>query len=134
MLSERRILIDTSLWVAFFRPGCPPPLLKRVRDCLSEERVVGIAPVWLELLRGAGDESFYTTLRDFLRGVPLLPLDEAFWEGAYRLGFTLRREGLTVPSMDIVIAAAAIRFQVPLWHQDRHFDLISRYSELIIHH
>ncbi len=89
-MSDNRVLIDTSLWIAFLRSGCPPSLLEQVRDCLSEERAVGIAPVWLELLRGAREESFYTTLRDFLNSVPLLILDQAMWETAYQLGFRNR--------------------------------------------
>jgi len=131
-MPERLVLIDTSVWITYFRPGCPPSLLQRVRKCLSEERVVGLPPIWLELLTGANQESTYGMLRDFLKGVPLLALDETLWDVAYHLGFTLRRKAVTVPSMDLTIAAAAIRHGIPLWHQDRHFDLIARHSPLKI--
>ena len=46
----------------------------------------------------------------------------------YRSG---RAKGLAVRSgTDCLIAAIAIAIQVPIWHNDRDFDLIARYTSL----
>jgi predicted nucleic acid-binding protein len=58
---------------------------------------------------------------------------EVFLEAAeiYRQG---RRKGYTIRStMDCLIAAIAIRNGVPVWHKDRDFSAISRYTGLRSH-
>lgn len=40
----------------------------------------------------------------------------------------LRRKGKTVPLIDALIASTAIRYELPLLHQDRHFDTIASES------
>jgi len=58
-----------------------------------------------------------------------LPL-RLFLEAAeiYRQG---RRKGFTIrSSIDCLIAAIAINNRVPVWHKDRDFDVIARYTAL----
>ena len=58
-----------------------------------------------------------------------LPL-RLFLEAAeiYRQG---RRKGYTIrSSVDCLIAAIAIDNRIPVWHKDRDFDLIARYTSL----
>jgi hypothetical protein len=54
-----------------------------------------------------------------------LPLAQAEWDESASLAFKLRRTGMTVPYIDIIIAAAAILHGLLLIHADRHFDLIA---------
>ena len=133
-MPEARCLIDTSVWIDYLRPGCPAALLARVRDILMERRAVSLPVIWLELLTGVLSEALYEDLRDEVTAIPLLEMDERLWEGAYRLGFELRSKGLTIPSVDLIIASAAIRHQVMLLQRDRHFDLIARHSKLKTQH
>jgi len=59
------------------------------------------------------------------------PLPLALFRSAaeiYRLG---RVKGHTIrSSIDCLIAAVAIENDVPVWHKDRDFDLIARYTGL----
>lgn len=43
---------------------------------------------------------------------------------------TLRRKGVTIPSVDTTIAAIAALNRIPLFTKDEHFKTIARYSEL----
>ena len=43
---------------------------------------------------------------------------------------TLRKKGISVPPVDVTIAAIAILNQIPLFTKDRHFKIIARHSEL----
>jgi predicted nucleic acid-binding protein len=46
----------------------------------------------------------------------------------YRSG---RRKGFAIrSSVDCLIAAIAIENQIPIWHRDRDFDVIARFTEL----
>jgi predicted nucleic acid-binding protein len=46
------------------------------------------------------------------------------WEQAYELGFSLRRKGLTIPTVDLIIAALAIENKSLLLHHDEHYEMI----------
>jgi predicted nucleic acid-binding protein len=108
--------------------------MQLMRAKLTKNHVLSIPMILLELLAGTKSEADYASLRDDLAVLPLLPMDDAMWEAAYRLSFTLKRQGLTVPTVDVTIAAAAIRHDVRLLHHDRHFDLIARHSPLRSQH
>jgi predicted nucleic acid-binding protein len=40
------------------------------------------------------------------------------------MAFELRKKGVTVPYIDIIIAAAAINYDATLVHIDKHYDMI----------
>ena len=41
------------------------------------------------------------------------------------MGFQLRRQGVSVPFTDLLIAAVAVKGALVLLHRDRHFDRIA---------
>jgi predicted nucleic acid-binding protein len=131
MISQQ-VLLDSSVWITYLRPGCPPALMKCIQNHLVDQNVVCTRLISLELLTGVKDERMYDGLRDRLSALALLEEDEAHWDIACRLGYDLRRKGITVPTVDITIAASAIRHGAKLLHQDRHFDAIARHSQLKI--
>jgi predicted nucleic acid-binding protein len=47
-----------------------------------------------------------------------------------KLGYDLRRAGLTIPTVDIMIAALALEYDCLLLHADRHFEQIAKHSPL----
>ena len=55
-----------------------------------------------------------------------LPQPTSLWEDAGDLGFALARKGLTVKSLDLLIAAYALTHGVPILTVDRDFRLIGR--------
>ncbi len=55
--------------------------------------------------------------------------DEVFLKAAV-MGSELRREGITVPSTDLIIAASAINSKSILYHIDNHFDMIAEHTNL----
>ena len=122
------ILADTSVWVDLLNARRGASLS---RDNLL--RLVTCGPVVQEVVQGlrpgpAGDE-----FREVLLALPRLsdPLSlETFLEAAeiYRQG---RRKGYTVrSSTDCLIAAIAIENRVPVWHKDRDYAIIARYTRL----
>ena len=59
-----------------------------------------------------------------------LELQRRDFDLATELGFVLRRQGLTIPATDLMIAASGIRADARLLHRDRHFDQVAQHSEL----
>jgi predicted nucleic acid-binding protein len=123
------ILIDTSAWVEFLRDTGSPA-------CEGVDRLLGgeIAtchPVRMEVLAGARDLRNLQQLRRLLGRATIVPTLPSDFEDAamlYRLG---RQRGKAVRRLlDCLIAAHAIRAQIPLLHADSDFDCLARCSEL----
>ena len=122
------ILVDTSVWIDLLTG---PTRLREVESRLTN--IVTCGPVVQELTQGFADDNLLVPFRERLLAIPCLsdPLPLAlFLEGAsiYRSG---RRRGYTIRStIDCLIAAIAIDNDVPVWHRDRDFTTIARYTRL----
>jgi len=128
MKSDRkRILVDTSAWISSFRSQEETKTQDLLRQAISGDQVA-IAPViLLELVQGCKTKKERDRLRLELESLELLDLDDPVWERAYSLAFDLRRKGLTIPAIDIVIIALALENNCVLLHSDRHFAAASQH-------
>ncbi len=64
-------------------------------------------------------------LEEMEASIPSLGIDEALWSDAIALASDARKQGITVPATDPLIASCARFHGVRLLHCDRHFDAIS---------
>lgn len=118
-------LVDTSVWVEFFRPHS--------EISLDLDEVVTCLPVIQEVLQGFDDRRAYDLAREAMLALPAVesPLGLDVVEEAVRLYRTARRAGVTVrSSTDCLIAACALRNSLPVLHCDRDYDQISHCSPL----
>ena len=124
------ILVDTSVWIAFFRPGG--------LDLEAEipfDEIVTCLPVVQEVLQGFDDQRAFTTARNALHNLPTVesPLSAEVFDSAVDLYRTARRAGVTVrSSVDCLIAACALNNSLEIAHLDRDFDLLARVAPLTI--
>lgn len=126
-----RYLIETSVWVSIMRTKPVQPLALRVQELLQSEPVATTGMIRLELMGGARTRSEFDKLAFVTGGLEQLGDDDRTWLRAARLAFALRRQGVSVPNSDILIAAVAIENGATLVHADAHFELIARHSELV---
>jgi predicted nucleic acid-binding protein len=126
--SGKMILVDTSIWIEL--------LGARRRPKISEDALLGLVtcgPVVQEVLQGLRPGVESDAFRAAFGAIPVLndPMPIRLFIAAadiYRLG---RRRGITVrASIDCLIAAIAIENRVPVWHRDRDFSAIARYTAL----
>jgi predicted nucleic acid-binding protein len=123
------ILIDTSAWVEFLR-GTDSAVCKRV-DRLLAGRIATCDPVKMEVLAGARDEHHLHALRRLLARATHLSTGPADYDAAAGHYRACRRGGETVPKIiDCLIAAVAIREDVPILHADADFEVLARHTEL----
>jgi predicted nucleic acid-binding protein len=126
MIEQGVVLVDTSVWIDVLPSRRPAsPLRDRVDGLIGDGRVVIAGPVTTGLLRGAIGEREYEILSAMCADYPHLPIRDSTWVSAGRLGFQLRREGITVPTTDLLIAAVAMEADAILLHRDRHYDVIA---------
>jgi predicted nucleic acid-binding protein len=116
-----RVLIDTSAWVAFFRGSVPGR--SEVRALVTENRAVRCGPVELELRRGLRRSEAAAVLGVW-SAVPPLAVEAIDFTSAGDLLRDLRENGTTMPSIDGLIAALALRYEVPLLSLDHHFAMV----------
>jgi len=126
------ILPDTSAWIEYFRATGSRAHLRLRATIMSRDVVATTEPVMMELLAGARDVAQADALRRALARSTLLPVrDLDTWFDAADLYQSGRRRGVTVRShVDCLIAAVAIREEVPVLHHDRDFVTLSRFSPL----
>lgn len=124
------LLADTSAWVEFLR-GTDSAQARRMREALTGREVVVIDPILLEVMAGARRDAVARTQRLLVaqRVEALTPrLD---WLDAARIYRELRWRGETLRSqVDALIAAVALRLDVPVLHRDRDFDTIANHTPL----
>ena len=121
------ILVDTSAWIASFKKAGNHDLKEFIRQAIVSGHAVTSPIIILELLQGCRSVEERDSLRIKLESLDILPMTPVVWEQAYELGFSLRRKGLTIPTVDLIIAALAIENNTFLLHPDEHFEMIVPY-------
>ena len=125
------ILVDTSIWIEVFRKKS----VIRIDDLVDFEEIVTCLPVVQEVLQGFREERAYRTAREAMLALPIVesPMEESLFVEAAGLYRSARRQGLTVrSSVDCLVAACALRHDLPVFHKDRDYDLLSRISALAV--
>ena len=123
------ILVDTSAWIEFLR-DTGSPVCQRVDDLLTTE-IATCDVVRMEVLAGARDEQHLQQLRRLLARASTLPTEPVDYDAAAALYRTCRQRGHTVRKLiDCLIAAVAIRGNVPVLHRDADFDILAQNTPL----
>ena len=125
------ILVDTSVWIDFFR-GTESPQAQRLEHAIRDRENLALCGIVLtETLQGIRDDAQYQRVRQHLKPLILLPMDERIFTLAADLYRELRRQGRTIrKTNDCIIAATAIAHGVPLLHNDKDFDTLSQHAPL----
>jgi predicted nucleic acid-binding protein len=126
------VLVDTSVWVEYLR-GSGGPADTWVVGALSQGRPLAwTEPVLLELLVGATSTRRAAELRSLVTRGPMARLRGlADWEAAATIARTARSAGRPVRStIDCLIAAVAIRTDLPVVTCDRDFTAIASITPL----
>ena len=128
-------LVDTSAWVEYLRATGSPShhALRRLIEQSDPLHTTDV--VVMELLAGARNDAHAHQLRRLLFSCEFVATDGlADFEHAASLYRTCRRAGETVRALnDCLIAAIAIRAQLPVLESDRDFVVLARHSELLVH-
>lgn len=123
------VLVDTSVWVEFFRK----PSGIELPTVVDLDEVVTCLPVLQEVLQGFREEAAFALARDAMLALPIVetPLDQGIFEEAVALYRRARAAGFTVrSSVDCLIAACALRHGLTVLHRDRDFGFLARVSPL----
>lgn len=126
------ILVDTSVWVGYLR-GDATPAVERLEELIDRSAAIATTePIVMELLAGATRPQELARVEALADGLPLIPIDAVTdYRDAAQLYRSSAQNGHPIRSMlDCVIAAVAIRRDLPLLHQDRDFVFLAAISPL----
>ncbi len=121
------VLIDTSAWIVSFKGLADGKLKKRVIETLDSLSAATTNVIIMELLQGSRDKKEYHALKSRMEALEVLKMNANVWEIAYQAGYELRRKGITVPAVDIIIASVAKEYNCTLLHHDKHYRIISKH-------
>jgi predicted nucleic acid-binding protein len=114
------VLVDTSVWVEYFRRGESRSAIL-LDELLEAGVVVMCAPVKAEVLSGAPAKAQFQKLKDLLEGLPMSEAPKDMWDRIAQTRFLLARKGIQATVIDLWIAIVAEQEQLLMWTLDKDF-------------
>lgn len=119
---DQDVLIDSNVYIDLLRSGRDPG--QAIAQRYDDLDVVTCGMVQLEVLRGAREQNLKSRLQEVFSLMQYVASDNALWEEANQLAWTMDRQGRVIPAQDIVIAACALRVDAAVHSYDRHFSMV----------
>jgi predicted nucleic acid-binding protein len=126
------VLVDTSVWSIALRRDRPSPSreLEALRAAVERGDVCLLGVVLQEVLQGFPSLERTRRLVEHLSAFPLLSLSRGDYVYAAEIRNKCRAKGLTISTIDALIAAAAINHRCALLTLDRDFTGVARHFPL----
>jgi len=128
-MSAERILIDTSVWIEYFR-NQSPVFVGFVAEIVKTREICVPKIVLAELMQGAKSEKELSVIAEFMDAFTIIDQTDQTWTKAGRLSHDLRRKGRNVNLTDCYIAVIAQENNCAVFTLDRHFKDIRQYTEI----
>ena len=114
------IIVDTSVWIEFFR-NPESELTLQLKEHIKERKVVMVGMVLAEILQSIMTKKEAGRVKESLKKLPYLEVTWDAWEKAGELSRDLRRRGITIPLSDMIIASLAMVEDYEVLTVDPHF-------------
>jgi predicted nucleic acid-binding protein len=121
--------IDASLWIDFTRARSLRALKDLIAPHILDPEACLAEPIEFEVLRYANDDEMKLLQAQF-QTMPKLSTPSDLWREAALLGQRCRRKGVTVGSVDLLIASVALPHGAELVTFDADFEQIAAISPL----
>ena len=119
-----RVLVDTNVWIDFFRGERASAEGQQVADVLDtllvHDRVLTCGIVETELYQGVRDDE-RVILEAQLDALDFLETTRGDYRAAGNVLKALRKRGITIPTPDALIAALCLHHDLTLLERDGHF-------------
>jgi len=128
-MSGNRILIDTSVWINFFRDKTPT-FSQKVDEFLSKNEIYVPKIVVAELIQGSKSDREVMAVKEFLEAFHIIDQKEDTWIKAGELSYRLKRKGKRVNLADCYISIIAEEYGCQIFTLDEHFKDIKTVTEI----
>jgi predicted nucleic acid-binding protein len=121
------IVVDTSIWIEFFRGRSP--YFEYLLHLLEHQEVYAIELVFAELLQGAKSDREREKILSYWRSLPKLEFAELCIESGLRSGLhDWSNKGISL--IDSIIITHARKSQTSLWTLDKKLHKVMKKSEI----
>ncbi|OGQ34382.1 MAG: hypothetical protein A3F16_04565 [Deltaproteobacteria bacterium RIFCSPHIGHO2_12_FULL_43_9] len=120
MITSSRVIVDTSVFISFFRGKSEPEFEK----LLLENKIVLSPYVRLELLQGIRKNEL-SKLEYVLEGIELIPSGEETFEECEVLLREISGKGYVFGLVDLLLAADSRIYDIPIYSYDKAFKILS---------
>jgi tRNA(fMet)-specific endonuclease VapC len=129
IMSGERILIDTSVWIEYFRDKSTS-LSKKVEEFLEKQEIFVPKIVIAELIQGSKSEQEISVIEDFVDAFNVIDQMEDTWIKAGRLSYRLKKKGKRINLTDCYIAILAQENNCSIFSLDEHFKDIHKSADI----
>lgn len=120
------ICVDTSSMIAYLQ-GLEGNDVTLINHALLDQ-IAMFSPVTITELLSAPNVS--STLRETLMAIPMLPIQEGFWERTGLLRAKILAKGSKAKLAGTLITQTCLDHQVPLITRDQDFQIFKRHAKL----
>ncbi len=126
------IVVDTSVWIDFFRGKGSAQHNAMIRLIEEEEDLALTEIIFMEILQGIKQDKDFRKIKGFLSDFPIYePKGLETYMNAAQIFRSCRKKGKTVrKTIDCIIAAICIENNLNILHNDKDFDLIAASAPL----
>jgi len=124
-----KVLIDTSVWIEFFRKRESPVSLN-IREWLKLNQVYYTGPIVVELYQGAKTNKEIQIINQLLDTIHYVDITREHYHHAGLTSQKAARDGKIFSTIDMIIAAVAHDENLSLFSLDHHFLEISHYIDI----
>lgn len=118
---SHKVLIDTSIWVEFFR-GKDEKIVRLVSDLIRAERAALAGVVLAELIQGVKKESDNKIIEETMTALSYFEVSRQTWKKTGDTLKKLRSKGMTLPLSDVLLATIARENDCEILTSDLHFN------------
>ena len=119
-MSADRILIDTSVWIDYFRNESAR-FVDFVAEIVKNHEICVPRIVLAELMQGAKSEKELSIIAEFMEAFTIIDQTDQTWAKSGRLSYDLRKKGKSVNLTDCYIAVIAQENNCSVLTLDQHF-------------
>ncbi len=127
-MSAQKIIVDTSVWIEYFKNNKQyVPILD---DNLNLENIIICGIIISELLQGVKGSKEHDMLSSAIGAIPYIECMFDDWVKTGKILHDLKKNGISIPLTDVLIATIAIRNNASVLTLDKHFREISFVADL----
>ncbi|MGH7884759.1 MAG: type II toxin-antitoxin system VapC family toxin [Thermodesulfobacteriota bacterium] len=111
------ILVDSSVWIAAAKPNNPESI--KLAHEIEENNIVITKIILVEVCQGSCTKEQFAELWDSFMGFKFLDVTDEIWFKSSTNYFRCRKKGLTLSTIDCLIATLAQAYDIILWTLDK---------------
>jgi predicted nucleic acid-binding protein len=114
------VIVDSSVWISASKTASKEH--SKLKRLIQGNTPIFVAkPIIVEVCQGARTQEQFYALWDSFLGFDCLPLDDYSWSLSAWNYFVCKKAGLTISTIDCLIATLAKENRIPLWSLDNCF-------------